>query len=119
MKIPLVSQQFVENKTNKQIALSQNTIGNAIRIGIRKDNCDKACVFIFGAHNSKPFAALIYVNWDKSGVHANVNKLIGECTIRYTEDSSEHAIVDITTNIYGVAFISCTNSMYASYLGIS
>lgn len=111
--------EYVSGMANKFAALGMNVIGNAIRVGIRKDGADKAAIFIFGTHNSEPFVALIRVSWDDSSISYDVNNIVGTCNVRYTETQQDHVIVDITTKNYGCAYVMCTNAFYASFLGVS
>lgn len=111
--------EYVSGMTNKFAALGMNVIGNAIRVGIRKDGADKAVIFIFGSHNSEPFVALIRVSWNDSSISYNVSNIVGTCNVRYTERQQDHIIIDIVTSIYGCAYVMCTNAFYASFLGVS
>ena len=111
--------EYVSGMTNKFAALGMNVIGNAIRIGIRKDGADKTVIFIFGSHNNGAFAALVEVSWNDSSISYDVNNIVGTCNIRYTEMQQEHVIVDIVTSIYGCAYVMCTNAFYANFLGVS
>ena len=111
--------EYVSGMTNKFAALGMNVIGNAIRVGIRKDGADKAAIFIFGSHNSEPFVALIRVSWNDPSISYNVSNILGTCNIRYTERQQDHIIIDIITSIYGCAYVMCTNEFYASFLGVS
>ena len=111
--------EFVQGIANRNAALGMNTLGNAIRIGIRKDGADKAAIFIFGTHNAEPFVSLIRVSWNNSNISYNVSNIVGTCNIRYTELQQERVIVDIVTSVYGCAYVMCTNAFYASFLGVS
>lgn len=111
--------EYVSGMANKFAALGMNVIGNAIRVGIRKDDADKAAIFIFGSHNSEPFVALIRVSWNDSSISYDVSNIVGTCNVRYTEMQKEHVIVDIVTSIYGCVYVMCTNAFYASFLGVS
>lgn len=111
--------EFVQGISNRNAALGMNTKGNAIRVGIRKDGADKAVIFMFGSHNSEPFVALLKVSWSGESITYNVSNILGTCTVRYTEKQESHIIVDIVTNIYGCAYVMCTNAFYASFLGVS
>lgn len=111
--------EYISGMANKFAALGMNTLGSAIRVGIRKDGADKAAIFIFGSHNSEPFVALIRVSWNDSSISYNVSNIVGTCNIRYTERQQEHIIIDIVTSIYGCAYVMCTNAFYASFLGVS
>lgn len=111
--------EYVSGMANKFAALGMNTLGSAIRVGIRKDDADKAVIFIFGSHNSEPFVALIRVSWSDSSISYNVSNILGTCNIRYTERQQDHIIIDIVTSIYGCAYVMCTNAFYASFLGVS
>lgn len=111
--------EYVSGMANKFAALGMNVIGNAIRIGIRKDGADKAVIFIFGSHNNGAFAALVEVSWNDSSIRYDVSNIVGTCNVRYTEMQKEHVIVDIVTSIYGCAYVMCTNAFYASFLGVS
>lgn len=111
--------EYVSGIANKFVALGMNTLGNAIRVGIRKGGADKAAIFIFGSHNSEPFVALIRVSWNDSSISYDVSNIVGTCNVRYTEMQQEHVIVDITTKNYGCAYVMCTNAFYASFLGVS
>ena len=119
MNKKLVTFEYVQGIANRNAALGMNTLGSAIRVGIRKDGADKAAIFIFGSHNSEPFVALIRVSWNDSSISYDVNNIVGTCNVRYTEMQKEHVIVDIVTNIYGCAYVMCTNAFYASFLGVS
>lgn len=119
MNKKLVTFEYVQGIANKSAVLGMNVKGNVIRIGIRKDDADKAAIFIFGSHNSTPFAALIRVSWDGSSVSYDVANIVGTCNVRYTEMQQDHAIIDITTSKYGCAYAMCTNAFYASFLEIS
>lgn len=114
----LATVQYVNNKVSYFSALGQNVVGNAFRIGIKKNGTDKACLFVYGSHNSSPFCSLVYVNWDNAGVHATVQNLYGQLNVRYTENQDSYAIVDFVTNIYGTASVSCTNPIYTAYLSV-
>ena len=119
MNKKLVTFEYVQGIANRNAALVMNTLGSAIRVGIRKDGADKAAIFIFGTHNSEPFVSLIRVSWNSSSVSYQVNNIIGTCSVRYTEMQKEYVIVDIVTSIYGCAYVMCTNAFYASFLGVS
>lgn len=119
MNKKLVTYEYVQGIANKSAVLGMNVKGNVIRIGIRKDDADKAAIFIFGTHNSESFVALIRVSWDGSSISHNVSNIVGTCSIRYTEMQQDHVIVDITTKNYGCAYVMCTNAFYASFLGVS
>lgn len=119
MSKKLATYDYVNKKTQNCVSLGLNTLGNAIRIGIRKNGMDKAIVFIFGTHNTSPFAALIRVSFGQTTIQTDVTNITGNCDIRYTEVNSTHAIVDITTSLYGVAYVTCTNPIYANYLGVN
>ena len=119
MNKKLVTFEYVQGIANRNAALGMNTLGSAIRVGIRKDGADKAAIFIFGSHNSEPFVALIRVSWNDSSISYDVNNIVGTCNVRYTEMQKEHVIVDIVTSIYGCAYVMCTNAFYASFLGVS
>lgn len=119
MNKKLVTFEYVQGIANRNAALGMNTLGSAIRVGIRKDGADKAAIFIFGSHNSEPFVALIRVSWNDSSISYNVSNIVGTCNIRYTERQQEHIIIDITTKNYGCAYVMCTNAFYASFLGVS
>lgn len=119
MNKKLVTFEYVQGIANRNAALGMNTKGNAIRVGIRKDGADKAVIFIFGSHNNGAFAALVEVSWNHSSISYDVNNIVGTCNIRYTEMQQEHVIVDIVTNIYGCAYVMCTNAFYANFLGVS
>lgn len=119
MNKKLATYEYVSGMTNKFAALGMNVIGNAIRIGIRKDEADKAVIFIFGSHNNGAFAALVEVSWNDSSISYDVNNIVGTCNVRYTEMQKEHVIVDIVTSIYGCAYVMCTNAFYANFLGVS
>ena len=119
MNKKLVTFEYVQGIANRNAALGMNTLGSAVRVGIRKDGADKAVIFIFGSHNSEPFVALIRVSWNDSSISYNVSNIVGTCNIRYTELQQEHVIVDIVTSIYGCAYVMCTNAFYASFLGVS
>ena len=118
MNLQLAKKGYVDKKTGCYANLRQNTVGNAFRIGILKDGCDKATLLIHGSHNSTLFCALVYVNWDTKGVHATVQNLYGQLLVRYTDEQEEHVIVDFVTTIYGTAFVTCTNRFYASWLDV-
>ena len=119
MNKKLATYEYVSGMTNKFAALGMNTKGNAIRVGIRKDGADKAAIFIFGTHNSESFVSLIRVSWNDSSISYDVNNIVGNCNVRYTEMQQEHVIVDVTTKNYGCAYAMCTNAFYASFLEIS
>lgn len=111
--------EYVQGIANRNAAMGMNTLGNVIRIGIRKDGADKAAIFIFGTHNAAPFVSLIRVSWNDSSISYNVDNIIGTCNVRYTEMQQNHVIVDLVTSIYGCAYVMCTNAFYASFLGVS
>ena len=119
MNKKLVTYEYVQGIANRNAALGMNTLGSAIRVGIRKDDADKAVIFIFGSHNSEPFVALIRVSWSDSSISYNVSNILGTCNIRYTERQQDHIIIDIVTSIYGCAYVMCTNAFYANFLGVS
>lgn len=119
MNKKFVTFEYVQGIANRNAALGMNTLGSAIRVGIRKDGADKAAIFIFGSHNSEPFVALIRVSWDGSSISYDVANIVGTCNVRYTEMQQEHVIVDVTTSKYGCAYAMCTNAFYASFLEIS
>ena len=119
MNKKLVTFEYVQGIANRNAALGMNTLGSAIRVGIRKDGADKAAIFIFGSHNSEPFVALIRVSWNDSSISYNVSNILGTCNIRYTERQQDHIIIDIITSIYGCAYVMCTNAFYANFLGVS
>lgn len=119
MNKKLVTFEYVQDIANRNAALGMNTLGSAIRVGIRKDGADKAAIFIFGSHNSESFVALIRVSWNDSGISYNVSNIVGTCNIRYAERQQDHIIIDIVTSIYGCAYVMCTNAFYASFLGVS
>ena len=114
----LATYDYVNSKVQHSVSLGLNTLGNAFRIGIRKNSEDKAVAFVFGSHNAEPFAALIRVSWGAT-VNAEITNIIGNCSIRYTELNSTHAIIDINTVLYGVAYVTCTNPIYANFLGVN
>lgn len=119
MLVGMATKEYVDGKNLYHQSLGMNTLGNAFRIGLRKENADKACIFMFGSHNSEPFIALIRVSWNGSEITYNLSNILGKCNVRYTEMQREHVIIDIVTTTYGCAYVECTQPFYANFLGVS